>query len=101
MRVLTYSSRLSLAAAGLAILACLAAVLAAFLPASGHPPLSDYVGAIAVPIAWILALFGVGSAIASRRHAERGHYVLALGANIVALVAGAAIWLLWPLLRAA
>jgi len=98
---LIYSSQFSLTAAGLAIFACLAAVLAAFLPPSGHPPFSDYVGAIAVPTAWVLALFGVGLAIVSRRFVDRGRYLLALLGNIAALVAGSAIWFLWPFLRAA
>lgn len=93
--------RVSLIAAGLAILACLAALLAAFLPSSGHPPLSDYVAVIAVPIAWVLALFGIGLAVVSRRTVDRGRYRLALAGNIAALVAGSAIWVLWPLLRAA
>ncbi|MDX1389490.1 MAG: hypothetical protein R3344_09895 [Acidobacteriota bacterium] len=95
-----HSTRLSLTAAGLAILACLTAVVAAFLPPRGHPPLSDYIGAIAVPVAWVLAIIGLGSAIASRRSVDRGRYLLALTANIAALASGCAVWFLWSFLRA-
>jgi len=95
------SSRRSFTAAGLAILACLAAIAATFLPPRGHPPLSDYIGAFAVPIAWLVALFGIASAIACRRSVDRRRTVLALAGNVAAIVLGAAIWLLWPLLRAA
>ena len=49
------------------MLACLAAVVAVFFPPSRRPPLSDYVGAIAVPFGWAFSMFGVGLAIASRR----------------------------------
>jgi len=89
------------ATAGLALLACLTAVAAALLPSRGHPPLSDYIGVVAVPAAWVLALVGVGAAVVSRRSVSRGRYLLALAVNIAALVAGCAVWLLWPLLRVA
>jgi hypothetical protein len=95
------SSRLSLAAAGLAALACVTAILAGFLPAEGHPPLADYVRPIAVLIAWVFALFGVGFAIVSRRSVSRGRYLLALTANVAAIVAGFFIWFVWPFLRTA
>lgn len=98
---MTHSSRIALTAAALALLACLAAVVAAFLPTRGHPPLSDYVAAIAVPIAWIFALLGLSSAIVSRRSVEKSRYLLALAGNIAAIAAGCGIWFLWPLLRAA
>jgi hypothetical protein len=89
----------SLGAAAFALLCCLAAFVAAFLPASGHPPLSDYIGVVAVPLAWMFALFGLGSAIAGRRALPRARYSLAVAWNVAALVAGAGIWLLWPYLR--
>jgi len=98
---LNCSSYFSLTAAGLAILACLAAIAAAFLPARGHPPLSDYVGAIAVLVAWVLSLFGVTFAVVSRRSVDKARYMLALAGNIAALVVSSAIWFLWSLLRSA
>jgi len=89
----------SLVSAGLAVFACLAAVFAAFLPEGGHPPLSDYVAAIAIPIAWLFAVAGVAFAVSSRHSVSRPRYRLALVANIGAVLAGIAIWFVWPLLR--
>src|SRR5690606_10759098 len=95
------SLRPSLIAAALAVAACSIAGVAAFLPARGHPPLYGYVVAIAMPVAWVIALFGLASAIAARHSADRRSYLLALACNLAALAAGGAIWLLWPFVRAA
>ena len=97
---LSPSSHLSFAAAALALLACLAAVAAARFFPGGHPPLSHYVGAIAVPVAWMLGLTGLAAAMVSRRSVTRVRFLLALAGNLGALVAGVGIWCLWPFIHA-
>lgn len=94
------ASRISLASAALALLTCVATVLVALFLPGGHPPLSHYVGAIAVPFAWLLALLGLTAAIVSRRSVLPSRYLLALACNLAALVAGLGIWFFWPFLAA-
>jgi hypothetical protein len=94
-------SHVSIGSAAFALLACGATVLVALFLPGGHPPLSFYVGAITVPLVWLLALVGLASAIASRRSVPRSHYVLVLAGNLVAIAGGIGIWVLWPLIAAA
>jgi hypothetical protein len=62
----------------------------------GHPPLSFYVGAFAIPVAWLLALAGIALAIGSGRSVPGHRYRLALAANVAVIVLGGLIWLFWP-----
>jgi hypothetical protein len=92
--------RVSLAAAALALVACLTTVVVARFVPGGHPPLSVYVVIIAVPLAWLLSLAGIVFAIASRKSVARSHYLVALMGNLVTLVLGCAIWFFFPMLVA-
>lgn len=87
----------SVVLAALAFTACLITVLVArLMPGGGHPPLSFYVGAFAIPLAWFLSLLGIALAFASRRSVPAPRYRLALGGNLVIIVLGGLIWLFWP-----
>ena len=87
----------SLALAALAFTACLITVLVArLMPDGGHPPLSFYVGAFAIPLAWLFSLLGIALAIASRRSVPVPRYRLALGGNLLIIVLGGLIWVFWP-----
>jgi hypothetical protein len=90
------SSTIAFAAAALALATCAAVVVVARVLPGGHPPLSHYVGAIGVPLAWLLALLGLASAVASRASVSRSRYVLTLAGNLTALAGGIGIWLFWP-----
>jgi hypothetical protein len=86
--------RASLATAALALAACLATVFVAIFSPGGHPPPSAYVGSIAVPLAWLLALCGISLAVVSRHSIPRRRFVMALAGNLVALLAGFGLWFL-------
>jgi hypothetical protein len=98
---LNLSLKLSYLAAVVASLACVVTLLAALFLAGGHPPVADYVGVIAVPLAWLIALCGLALALSSRRVAARRGFLLAVALNIAAICAGFGIWILWPVLRGA
>lgn len=88
------ASRIPFATGALALFAFLATAFVALFFPGGHPPLSAYVGAIAVPVAWLLALVGLGLGMASRRIVPRKRFVLGLVCNISALLGGFGLWFL-------
>jgi len=94
------AARIPAVAAVLANLAWGVACVAARIPTQGHPPLSDYVAAAAVPLAWILAALGLASAAFARSDTNERRRRLAIAANVVAILAAGAVWLCWPMLRA-